>query len=673
MKLNKKILMQACLAVGFSLTTVSCDDFLDREPLSAVTPQEYFQTVDHFAAYAISHYTGLFSTHGGFGMGIGNGDNNTDNAITGMASTGYFVKDNWKVPGESNGWNFGTIRSINYFFEEAVPKFEKGLVSGSETDIKHYIGEMHFLRGWSYFQYLMQFGDYPIITEVLPDDAAVLIEKGKRQPRNEVARFILKELDAAIEMLHSQGFDSNNRINKETALLVKSRVALYEASFERYHKGTGRVPGDEQWPGKKVHPDFTLDVEAEVNFFLEQALDAAAQVADKTMLTENNGLVDENIEAGQLMTGNPYFDMYASVDLSQNQEVLFWRSYSKNANFAITHGVPAWTRSGGDNGLLKTYMESFLMKDGRPWYAASTANPYEGDETLDKVKANRDGRLQLFVFSEKNILPRKETEGPEVKAHFIPHPAAGRSEMRDRTCYRLRKYASFDPQQNVWGKAESTTGCIIFRAVEAYLNYIEAYYMRYNKLDGKADKYWRAVRNRAKVDENYQTTIDLTDLSKETDWAKYSGETSVDKTLFNIRRERRCEFIGENMRWNDLIRWRSFDQLLTNKFIPEGCNFWTEIYKYANRDENGTVIKLIDDGGAKANVSSKSLGKYFRPMSINKNNNQLYDGYSWAKANYLSPVPVRQIELLSPDGSIENSVIYQNPYWSTKIGDAALE
>lgn len=106
----------------------------------------------------------------------------------------------------------------------------------------------------------------------MPDDAQVLIEKSKREPRNRVARFILSELDKAIDKLHPQGFESNNRINKETALLFKSRVALYEASFERYHKGTGRVPGDAQWPGKTVHPKFTLNVEEEVNFFLDEAL-----------------------------------------------------------------------------------------------------------------------------------------------------------------------------------------------------------------------------------------------------------------------------------------------------------------------------------------------------------------------------------------------------------------
>ena len=138
----KDLLPRVCLLISSSLTVVSCNDFLDREPLASVTPQEYFQTVDHFASYAISHYQGLFPTHGGFGMGIGNGDSNTDNAITGMASTRYFVKGLWKVPGESNAWSFGTIRSINYFFEQAVPKFDQGMVAGAADDIRHYIGEM---------------------------------------------------------------------------------------------------------------------------------------------------------------------------------------------------------------------------------------------------------------------------------------------------------------------------------------------------------------------------------------------------------------------------------------------------------------------------------------------------------------------------------------------------
>ena len=67
------------------------------------------------------------------------------------------------------------------------------------------------------------------------------------------------------------------------------------------------------------------------------------------------------------------------------------------------HGTPAWIASGSNHGLLKSYVESFLMQDGLPWYAASSAAPYKGDATLDDVKANRDNRLQLFMFGESNF------------------------------------------------------------------------------------------------------------------------------------------------------------------------------------------------------------------------------------------------------------------------------
>lgn len=667
----KNILFQACAVIGGTMLFASCEDFLDREPLSSVTPEAYFTTADHFAAYSIAQYNSWFSSHSGYGMGIGNGDDATDNAITGNYNASLYEKGSWKVPNSGGGWSFTSIRYCNYFFENAVAKYEAGQVSGSKEEIEHYIGEMYFMRAWIYFNYLKKFGDYPIITEVLPDNKEIMMEKAVRQPRNLVARFILSDLDEAIKRLYSWGFESNNRINKETALLVKSRVALYEATFEKYHKDTGRVPGDANWPGKRVHPDFTLNVNEEVDFFLSQAIEAAEQVADKVVLTTNTRVADpDNISTTS--GWNPYFEMFASTDLSSNPEVLMWRSYAKTGSFSVTHGTPAWVQSGSNNGLLKTYIESFLMEDGLPWYAASATAPYAGDKTLDDVKANRDNRLQLFVFSESNFLPNHSQQTAGTVQYFMPHPVSNREEMRDRTGYRLRKYASFDMAQNVWGKAESTTGCILFRGVEAYLNYLEAYYMKYGKVDGKAANYWRAVRERAGVDPDFNKTIAATDMSKETDWGKRSGDQDVDATLLNIRRERRCEFIGEDMRWNDLVRWRSLDHMLTTRFIPEGCNFWDELYEVANKDENGAEITYSYTGAEGANISDPSY-KYLRPYSIMKDNNPVYDGYTWAKANYLSPLPVREIELLSPDESIDNSVLYQNPYWPTTINGVAIE
>lgn len=94
----KNIFIQTFFMAGGAIMLSSCNDFLDREPLASVTPKEYFQTVDHLAAYTISQYNGLFSTHGGFSAGTLNNDKNTDNMVAGGYSASYFEKGQWKVP-----------------------------------------------------------------------------------------------------------------------------------------------------------------------------------------------------------------------------------------------------------------------------------------------------------------------------------------------------------------------------------------------------------------------------------------------------------------------------------------------------------------------------------------------------------------------------------------------
>lgn len=72
------------------------------------------------------------------------------------------------------------------------------------------------------------------------------------------------------------------------ALLFKSRVALFEATWLKYHKGTDRVPGGPGWPGaqQEYNAGFSIDIDKEVDWFLEQAMDASAQVADRISLTK---------------------------------------------------------------------------------------------------------------------------------------------------------------------------------------------------------------------------------------------------------------------------------------------------------------------------------------------------------------------------------------------------
>ena len=662
----KNIILNTVIFAGGAVITSSCNDFLDRRPLDQVTPEQYFETADQVGAYAISQYNSLFSTHSGFGAGTVNNDNNTDNMVASSYNRNYFEKGQWRVP-NTGGWNFSQIRYCNYFFETVIPKYEAGLISDTNKDVEHYIGEMYFIRAWVYFNRLKQYGDFPIITQVLPDKKEELIKHSTRRPRNEVARFIINQLDSAAMYMKDDISGNKTRLTKNCALLVKSRVALYEATFEKYHRNTGRVPGDPNWPGKKVHPNFSTNIDEEINWFLDQAMDAAEKVADNIELTPNTRLTNPK-SPSEFAGWNPYFEMFSAEDMSQYPEVLFWKDYLRSGDVSITHGTPAYIYSGANNGMLKSFVDCFVMEDGKPYYAT---NNYLGDKTIMNVKANRDYRLQLFLIGEDDMLPSKNTEDGTFTQFGQPNIITAEQQVQDMTGYRIRKCLTYDKNQIYSGQAQSTTGCIIFRGVEAYLNYLEAYYLRYGNVKDKAAEYWKAIRNRAGIEEDYNITISNTNMALETDLAAHPGSYEVDPTLYNIRRERRCEFIGEGMRWDDLVRWRAWDGLLTKKFIPEGYNFWEEAYKTYELPDGIETIN-DDPNSPNANISSKEF-KYIRPYSKVKTNNNVYDGFTWAKANYLSPVPINEIKLASPDNSVDNSVIYQNPYWPTQIDGVAIE
>ena len=80
------------------------------------------------------------------------------------------------------------------------------------------------------------------------------------------------------------------------------------------------------------------------------------------------------------------------------------------------------------------------------------------------------------------------------------------------------------------------------RASDALLNYMEACYEKNGNLDAKAQGYWRALRERAHVDTDYNKTIAATVMSEEAknDWGAYSAGQLVDPTLYNIDRLTVC-------------------------------------------------------------------------------------------------------------------------------------
>lgn len=638
---NKHLFLLAISLVFFS----SCEkDFLDRKPIDQITPDSYLRSDADLGAYALKQYN--FPTHGG-GLGIWGVDNHTDNQVTSTYSSRW-IPGEWKVPDNMNNdpWSFGDIYNCNYFLETVIPRYEGDELKGNKQMIKHYIGEVYFLRAWNYFNKLETLGDFPIIKETLPDDEEILIEASKREPRHLVARFILEDLDKAIDLLTNSPDGGKSRITKNAAYLLKSRVALFEASWETYHANTAFVPNGKNYPGGNV--DYNAD--KEIAFFLEQAKEAAAAVADQNLLAENTHVRADGAEK----MNNPYFAQFAAENMERYSEILFWRDYDLDLN--IRHSAVFYLRRGGNSGFSRQFVESFLMQNGLPIYAGGSG--YKGDESLEAVREDRDERLQLFMMKPNEVLSEGQVEFLDTLP-TLPN-ITDLAETRAVTGYQLRKGLS-----NNWSRDwnESEEGTPIFRAAEAYLNYIEASAIENdgNSIDSRAENYWNKLRQRAGITTPYQVTVNATNLNQETDWAVYSGGQQVSSLMYNIRRERRVEFLEEGMRMSDLKRWRALDQV--NNWMPEGFNLW-ESGLHQEYEDAG--IELIADGSGQANVSSPNRSTYLRPYEIiDKPTNLIYGvGYNWTSAHYLNPIPIMHFRnTASNPGDPGTSVLYQNPGW----------
>lgn len=655
----------AFLVGGFT----SCNDFLDREPLDKVIPEKFFSTEEELAAYAINNYN-FETVDGSYGLTFFGKDNDTDNQVSG-GSNNFWVPGNKKVPSDEGDWSSNSnkqwtwrnIRSCNYFFEQVLPKYESGSILGNQDNIKHYIGEMYVLRAYNYYKMLLRYGDLPIVETPLPDIQEDLVAASERQPRNKVARFIIKDLKTAQELLLDKSPDGKkNRISRNVAYLLHARVALFEATWEKYHRGTAFVPGGTGWPGKDSQG---YNADTEIEYFLDEAMTASKLLGDQmvNVLAENTD-TSEGMNAS-LVSINPYYTMFCDEDMSGYDEVLLWKQFSVEMN--ITNNLQMeLERNGGGSGWTRGMVNSFLMRNGLPIYASGSGyDPNWEVEGVNKTLTNRDSRIVIFTKKPGDINYYNADGTTDVcKIDLI----FGDSQTGTTTGYIIKKGKHYSPVM-ANDHSRGTSGGIVFRGAEALLIYMEASYEKNGNIDATADKYWRALRSRAKVDPDYNKTIAATDMMKEAegDFAAYSHGQLIDATLYNIRRERRNELCAEALRWEDLKRWRALDQMKDKPFRPQGMLYWGSVYEEQLKD------KCIVDP-AKGNMSPESSGAYIYPYEKITLNNDIYKqgGFKFTPAHYLEPIGAAVFrQTASNPGDFTSSNVYQNPGWSYEANTGA--
>ncbi len=621
-----KYIFGAFLLAG---SVASCN-FLDREPMDFGDENAYYKTVDDLELAVNDFYEVLPKMEYLWG-GPYEDDNTSDNQCGNWPNNLFYEGEKKTVQQANSEWKFVHLRGINFFINKTKAQLDAGAITGTTEFINHYWGEGYFFRAYEHFRLLRNFGDAPILDQMLPDDEATLAQASKRRPRNEVARFIIEDLKRAEELM-MENAPAEGRLSKDAARLLRARVALYEATWEKYHANTAFVPGNPKWVGASTYPDFQFkagSAEAEINYFLDEAIEASDLVASHRSLD------------------NDYISMFNRLTpFSSNDEVILARYYQMGV---LSHSASNYLgRTGGGTGFTRALVNSFLMKNGLPIYA--DGSNYGGDTyMLDEMK-DRDERLTSSVKiagSDIETVPGPDgTLVNDTIYYYRPQLTLSGNEGSP-TGYELKKWVSYEAGQQEQGQGTSATP--IFRAAEAYLIYLEAYYERHGNLGENCDRYWTALRRRAGVDTDYNKTIAATDLSKENDLAVCSKGIEVDKTLYNIRRERRCELLGEGMRLDDLKRWRALDKM--RDYQVEGMNLWEEMYK------------MYDNGALNGVVSPSGVSNYIRPLQ-KSSTSVAYNGYNFPKPHYLEPIPISEF-LLTVDGS-GSSTLYQNPGWPTK-------
>jgi hypothetical protein len=553
---------------------------LDQDPQQNISDATYWNTTNDLKLYVNNLYQRLPVYFEYQSLGPYSVDDNSDNMVFGQYN--QRLNGETVVPASGGGWSYGDwsdIRSVNYFLDNYSH------VQDPINSYATYVGEAYFFKAYFYFDKLKAFGALPWLNKAPSTDDTVSLLMA-RLPRNVVVDSILADLDKAIEYLLPKGQADPMRINKEFAVGFKSRVALYEGTWEKYHEGDPfGVSGQD---GSSL---------------LKIAAEAAGMVIQSGKYALDN--------KGQ---PNGYWALFNQTNYSQSNEVMFWRQYSFEDQ--IIHHWNSYSSGGAYRGITKSLVDAYLCADGKPIAVSSL---YQGDDSLSLVVKDRDPRLAQTIYTPGDIIYSAATypSGQDYvfKAPLLNDPG----EEQSITGYQLYKSHSVDYNQGAGSLQASTIGLLYMRYAEVLLNYAEAKAELGILTQADLDESINVLRDRVNMPH-----LRIGDIASDPNWQF----PHLSPLINEVRRERRVELACEGFRLDDIFRWAAADKLI-HGWKPLGAKWkqWATVFPGM---EVGKDVFLNKDG-------------YIEPF---KNVTTMQEGYNFdIDRDYLLPIPDQEITL----------------------------
>ncbi|MFC2758651.1 RagB/SusD family nutrient uptake outer membrane protein [Hallella multisaccharivorax] len=508
------------IGVSTLLSLTGCFN-LDKSPEGVISTDRPFSSLGEMKSYLDQFYeTGLRQQDfTGWGSGyIANGDLQSDNMSAGAVNTR--LNGDLTLSNATKLSQYSYIRNVNFLLNNLDNCDEKGT-----AEYRQCVGEGYYFRAWYYYQLLLNYGEVTWISK--PFDPNIEEMKLPRQSRTLIADSILSDLDKAVANLKTQNNSASMRLHRDVALALKSEVALFEATWEKYHRTKNDAFYDKTVTDEKI------------NNYLQACITACNEIINRNVwhiYSTGNKLDD-------------YRKMFQTADLSANPEVLWFKRYDGDL---IGNNVDRYLNQGGGSvGITASLVDDYLTIDGKPFTGEQKLNAKKiyGDELKPTV---RDPRLAQTVAMPGQMLRPDQPDGLTVP------PLTGSGYNKNESGYSMLKYVQIDYTGNLDAEYKGSSPAIQFRYADILLNKAEAL----AEQDGATHAKEIAT---TLLPLRQRVGMPVVDFDREYNSDPDYPFHNLDKYIQAVRRERRVEQALEGRRFMDICRWAAADVLIVGK------------------------------------------------------------------------------------------------------------